>query len=31
MKSFQMPVTCRMTATTIIGVAIGSMIRQKIW
>ena len=29
MKSFQMPVTCRITATTSIGVAIGSMIDQK--
>src|SRR5260221_14035536 len=29
MKSFQMPVTCRMMATTSIGVAIGSMTDQK--
>ena len=29
MKSFQMPVTCRMMATTSIGVAIGSITDQK--
>ena len=30
MKSFQMPVTCRMVATISIGVDIGSITRQKI-
>ena len=29
MKSFQMPVTCRITATTMIGSAIGSMMAPK--
>ena len=28
-KSFQMPVTCRMTATMVIGTDIGSMMQKK--